>query len=288
MRGGVVFFRGFRVPLKNGLAAAVRRVFPCFSVFFVDPVFANLKWSSSHPPLFLWVFSFLFAFFLGMGVTPHCTCVFGQLAFNPSYYFFVFWGLLTKALFFSLKKGYFGSFLSASLSFSLVFSLLFVTHSLSLSFSLLLLSCFLSFLVVLSLFLPSLFFVVFFLSCFLSLLFHEKNNNKILHLKTFIHKLFPFIFLFRLSNMFSSLLFHYLSCALAIFPRGPFLKHQFWFCTLRKVILFFRAHFDWGKFWLMFKNRCKNRYFGTLLRTIKMKQIPFSSLVRVGVLSWAK
>ena len=107
--------------------------FRVFRFFFVDPVFANLKWSSSHPPLFL-------LGFLGMGVTPHCTCVFGQLAFNPSYYFFVFWGLLTKALFFSLKKGYFGSFLSASLSFSLVFFTS-LCHTLSLS---LFLSLFLS------------------------------------------------------------------------------------------------------------------------------------------------
>ena len=154
--------------------------FSVFFGFFVDPVFANLKWSSSHPPLFLWVFSFLFAFFLGMGVTPHCTCVFGQLAFNPSYYFFVFWGLLTKALFFSLKKGYFGSFLSASLSFSLAsFTSLCHTLSLSLSFSLLLLSCFLSFLVVLSLFLPSLFFVVFSCLAFFRFCFMKRTTTNI-------------------------------------------------------------------------------------------------------------
>ena len=52
------FFSWILGPCQNGLATAVRRVVPCFPVFF-DPVFENLKWSSSHPPLFLWVF-FLF------------------------------------------------------------------------------------------------------------------------------------------------------------------------------------------------------------------------------------
>ena len=52
------FFRGFWVPVKMALPLRCGG-FSVFSGFVFDPVFENLKWSSSHPPLFLWVF-FLF------------------------------------------------------------------------------------------------------------------------------------------------------------------------------------------------------------------------------------
>ena len=169
----------------------------------------------TSPSFSLGVFSLLFAFFLGLGATPHCTYVFGQLAFNPSYLLGVSWGLLRKTLFFPLKKGYLGSFLSVSflcLPFvrPWLLSLLFVTFSLSLSLSLLSLSLssflfFFSLLSCLYFNLPC-FFVVF--SCLVaSFLFHEKNNFKILHLKVCFSSFILFIFLFRLSNMFLSLFF---------------------------------------------------------------------------------
>ena len=41
--------------------------FSVFSVFFSDPVFENLKWSPSHPPLFLWVFFSFVRILLGIG-----------------------------------------------------------------------------------------------------------------------------------------------------------------------------------------------------------------------------
>ena len=164
-------------------------------------------------------------FFFGCFFCSHSSWEWGLIIF-------LFFGVfLQKTLFFSLKKGYFGSFLSVSLSFSLA-SFTSLCHSLSLSLSIFpFFSCFFPSLLS-CLYFYLLCFCCFFLSCFLSLLFHEKNNIKTLHLKTFFHRLFPFVFLFRLSNMFSSLLFHYLSCAFSIYPREPFLKHQFWFCAL--------------------------------------------------------
>ena len=257
--------------------------FRLFRFFLFDPFSQTSSGSSSHPPFFLWVF-FLFCSHSSWdwGQRPIASVFLGSW---PST-LLIFWGcfgvFIQKHCFFPLKKGLFW-FISQCLPFvspfrsPWFFSLLFVT----LSF---IFFCF-SFLVVLFLCLSSLFFVVFFLSCF-----SWKTTSKDYMWKLSYHKLFVFIFLFRLSHMFLSLLFHYLSCVFwwtsmfffSIFPRRPFLKHQFWFHTLWKVIVF-RAHFDWEKFWLMFKKHCRNRYFSTLLRAIKMKQIPFW-----GVVLWSE
>ena len=225
MRAGVVFFRGFRVPLKNGLAAAVPRVFPSFSVFFFDAVFANFKWSSSHPSLCSWVFFFFVRILLGIGGNAALHVCFWAVGFQPFLSFGGFWGLLRKTLFFPLKKGYLGSFLSVSflcLPFvrPWLLSLLFVTFSLFLSLSLyfslsfFFLVFFFSLLSCLYFNLPC-FFVVF--SCLVaSFLFHEKNNFKILHLKVCFSSFILFIFLFRLSNMFLSLFFSLFSLCVLV------------------------------------------------------------------------
>ena len=237
VRGGAVFFRGFWVPVKMALPLRCGGFFRVFRVFF-DPVFENLKWSSSHPPLFLWVF-FLFC--------SHSSWDWGQrriahmflaVGLQPFLSFGGFWGLLRKTLFFPLKKGYLGSFLSVSflcLPFvrPWLLSLLFVNLSLSLSLSLsLYLSIFLSLSSFLFFFLPCclvfiftfLVFLVVFSCLVASFLFHEKNNFRILHLKVCFSSFILFIFLFRLSNMFLSLFFHYLACVCwwtSMFPIIP-------------------------------------------------------------------
>ena len=133
---GQHFFLGFGVVPRNVLAAAVRRVFLSFSVFFLlfGPVFANLKWSSSHPPLFLWVFFSFVRILLGIGGNAALHVYFWAVGLQPFLFFWLFWGLFTKARFFPLTKGYLGSFLSVSFRVSLRFpwllSLLFVTLSL--------------------------------------------------------------------------------------------------------------------------------------------------------------
>ena len=158
--------------------------FSVFCGFFLfDPVFENLKWSSSHPPLFLWVFFSFGCILLGIGGNAALHLCFWAVGLQP---FFFFWGLLRKALFFPLKKGYLGSFLSVSL-LCLPFVLLGFFHfslslsfsfSLSLSLSFFLLYCFfVPFLVVLFLFLPSLFFGVF--SCLvLRFCFMKRTTSK--------------------------------------------------------------------------------------------------------------
>ena len=84
---------------QNGLAAAVRRVFASFSVFSGDP-FSQTSSGAFHTLFFLFrCFSLLFAFFLGLGATPHCTCVFGQLAFNLLIFLGFFWVFLQKHCF---------------------------------------------------------------------------------------------------------------------------------------------------------------------------------------------
>ena len=55
------------------------RVFLGVFVFW-RPLFRKLSSGPLHAPLFL--FRCLFAFLMGLGATPHCTCVFGQLAFD--------------------------------------------------------------------------------------------------------------------------------------------------------------------------------------------------------------
>ena len=196
------FFLGFGIAAKNVLAAAARRVFSSFSVFFFFDPFSQTSSGPLHIPLFFFgCFSLLFAFFLGLGATPHCACVFGQLAFNPSYFGF-FLGSFYKNTVFPAEKGLFW-FISQCLPFVSPFrshwllSLFFVT----LSFFFFCFFLFFSFLVVLFLFLPSLFFCCFFV-VFLRFCF----------MKWTTWKYYIWSFLFCLSNMFLFLVFHYLSC----------------------------------------------------------------------------
>ena len=159
--------------------------FSVFFGFFFDAVFANFKWSSSHPSL------------CSLGVVLFCSHSSWDWwqrriarVFLGSWLstLLIFWGLLRKALFFPLKKGYLGSFLSVSL-LCLPFVLLGFFHfslslslSLSLYLSFFLLYCFFSSLLSCFYFyLPGFIAVI---SCLVaSFLFHEKNNINILHLK---------------------------------------------------------------------------------------------------------
>ena len=234
VRAGVVFFRGFRVPMKNGLAAAVRRVFPSFSVFFWTP-FSQTSRGPLPIPLFLFGCFFSFVrILLGIGGNAALHICFWAVGLQPFLSSGGFWGLLRKTLFFPLKKGYLGSFLSVSflcLPFvrPWLLSLLFVTlslyifSSLSLSLSFFFLVFFSSLLSCLYFYLPCLF-VVF--SCLVaSLMFHEKNNFTILHLKVCFSSFILLIFLFRVSNMFLSLFFSFFSLCVcwwtSMFPIIP-------------------------------------------------------------------
>ena len=221
VRGGAVFFRGFWVPVKMALPLRCGGFFRVFRFCFW-PRFRKPQVVLFTPPSFsLGVFSLLFAFFLGLGATPHCTYVFGQLAFNPSYLLGVFGVFLEKHCFSPWKRVIWVHFSVSPFCVSLSFVLGFFHFSLSLSLSL-----YFSLSLSLSLFLLSCFFLpcclvfiftflvfLLFFSCLVaSFLFHEKNNFKILHLKVCFSSFILFIFLFRLSNMFLSLFFHYLAC----------------------------------------------------------------------------
>ena len=264
--------------------------FSVFSAFFSTP-FSKTSGGPPHIPVFFFgCFSLLFAFFLGLGATPHCTYVFGQLAFGPSYFLGVLGVFLEKHCFFPPEKGLFGV-ISQCLPFVSPFrsswrlSLLFVTLSLFLSFIFLVffLPCCLLFIFTFLVF--WLFFLVLLLRfCFM------RRTSKYYIWKLYFHNLCFFIFLFRLSNKFLSLLFHYFSClcwwtsmffsfSKKTISKTPILVSH----IVKSYIVFFRAHFDWGKFWLMFTKHCKNRYFSTLLRTTKMNQIPFW-----GVVLWSE
>ena len=74
---------------RNGLAAAVRRVFPSFRGSSFDTVFANLKRDLLKLPSLLLVFCSFLRFLLGFGSTQPCTCLWGQLALSPSFFLFV-------------------------------------------------------------------------------------------------------------------------------------------------------------------------------------------------------
>ena len=197
------FFGGFRVPVKNGLAAAVRRVFSSFPVFFLTP-FSKTSSGPLHIPLFFFgCFSLLFAFFLGFGATPALHICFWAVGLQPFLSFGGFWGLLRKTLFFPLKKGYLGSFLSVSLLCLPFVRLAFFHFSLSLSLSLylyLFLSLFFSFLIFSSL----LSYLYFYLPCFLLLFlvlllrfcFMRRTTSKYYIWKFAFHSLFCLFFCF--------------------------------------------------------------------------------------------
>ena len=92
--------------------------------------------------------------------------------------------------------------------------------------------------------------LLFFIVCFFAFVsWKEQHQNITFEIVFFMNDFcLCFCFLFQICS-YICFFFHYLSCVFgahecfSFFPRRPFLKHQFWFCTLRKVIVFFRAHF---------------------------------------------
>ena len=226
--------------------------FSVFSGFFLTP-FSKTSSGPLHIPLFFFGCFFSFVrILLGIGGNAALHICFWAVGLQPFLSFGGFWGLLRKTLFFPLKKGYLGSFLSVSflcLPFvrPWLLSLLFVTLSLSLYLSIFLsLSSFLFFffLVVLSLFLPSLFFCCFFLSCCFVFVSWEEQLQNI----TFESLLFIIYFVYFSVSSFKYVLIFVFSlfslCVLVNINVSNYSK--FWFYTLWKVIVFFRAHFDWG------------------------------------------
>ena len=102
-RGGCAavsfFFSDLGSLPKMSLRLRCGGFFRLFRFFFSTP-FSKTSSGPLHIPLFFFgCFSLLFAFFLGLGATPHCTCVFGQLAFNPSYFLGFFGVFLEKHCF---------------------------------------------------------------------------------------------------------------------------------------------------------------------------------------------
>ena len=261
--------------------------FSVFSGFFFPTPFSKTSSGPLHIPLFFFgCFSLLFAFFLGWAGNAALHVWFWAVGLQPFLFFRGFWGLLRKALFFPWKRVIWVHF-SVS-PFCLPFVLLGFFHfSLSLSLSLFFFLALICFLVVLYLFSPSLFFAVL-LSCFFVFCFMRRTTSKYYIWKLSFHNLFLFIFFFFSVSSFKYVLifaFHYLSCVCwwtSMFfniSKKTISKTPILVLHIVKGYRFFRAHFDWGKFWLMFTKHYQNRYFSTLLRTINMNQIPFWGVV---------
>ena len=222
-----------------------------------------------------------------------------RVALNPRYFvlfFFVFlffWSFpffaFDRKTWFPPRKGHFCSFLSVSLCFSLaflglpLFQFLFLCLCLCLSLSLSLslscsffLSSFLSFFYFWFLVFVS-FLLFYFIFLSFLLLFHERNNIKILNCTVFVSSILSLFWLpvlFSLWNPFFSYLFFFWFYVMFFvqhhcFPfktnklknthfgqKGGCNKTVFFyepvFCKMWKVI-FLIGHF-WGKFWLMLKN----------------------------------
>ena len=99
VRSGAVFFRGFRVPVKNGLAAAVRRVFPSFPGFFLTP-FSKTSSGPLHIPLFFFGCFFSFVrILLGIGGNAALHICFWAVGLQPFLSFGVFGVFLEKHCF---------------------------------------------------------------------------------------------------------------------------------------------------------------------------------------------
>ena len=192
-----------------------------FRGFSFDTVFANTKWSSSHPPFFCFgifcfvTFVFGFKVLEGLRWWPH-----GHLALNPPFFIF---DLFIEKHCFPPEKGYFCSFFSVSLSFSLAS---FTSPSLSLSLSL---SSLFSFYLLFFPLLPSLFlfFPSFFCAVFSYLvslhLIHEKNNIKVLHWKGFFALILSVFWVSCFVLSFKSLLLIFVFRYLKLFFSG---QHQ--------------------------------------------------------------
>ena len=249
-------------------------------------IWKGISWNS---PLFFSCFALFCVFFLGLGSTQPCTCVLGQLALNPSFRFLSFY----KNTVFPLKKDYFVHFSVYPFLSPWLHSLL-LFHSLYLSLYFLV-SCF-SFLVVWFFCDLPCFFRCSFLPCFFAFVSWKQQHQNIrcerfLFINSFCFGGFP-VLLCLSNHFFLSLFSLFKFCVLVnmnvfIFLRRPFLKHRFLFCTLRNIIVFIGAHFV-GKFWLMCKKHCKNRYFSTSLIEQETRQKSTisrgSSLGRVGLL----
>ena len=76
-----------RLVAENGLWLRCRGFLRFLRGCSFDAVFANLKTISSNSPPFFSCFIFFCVFFLGLGSTQPCTCVFEPLALNV----FLFW-----------------------------------------------------------------------------------------------------------------------------------------------------------------------------------------------------
>ena len=173
-------------------------------------------------PSFFWVFFSFVRILLGIGGNAALHVCFWAVGLRPFYFLGVFGVFLDKHCFFPLKKGYLGSFLSVSLlclpfvllgvfHFSLSHSLsLSLSLSISLSFIFLVFFCPCCLLFIFTFLVFWLFFLVLLLRFFF--FFMRRTTSKYYIWKLYFHNLCLFIFLFRLSNMFLSLLFHYLSC----------------------------------------------------------------------------
>ena len=175
VRGRVNSSVGFGVVGKNGLAAAVRRVFTSFSVFFLRPLFCKLKVVLFTPPSFcLGVFLFCSPSSWDWG---QCRIARVFLGSWPSIFFFVFvFGVfLQKHCFPPDKRVILVHFSVSPFRSPWLLSLLFVTLSLSLSIFFLvfffpsLLSC-------LYFYLPC--FLALFLVLFLRFCFMKRTTSK--------------------------------------------------------------------------------------------------------------
>ena len=189
-RAGVIIFCRVWRRSQKWLRRCGAEGFRVFFGFFGDP-FSQTSSGPFHTPLFLFrCFSLLFPFFLRLGATPHCTCVFEQLAFNLLI-FLVFWGSFYKSTVFPWKRVILVHVSVSPFRSLWLLSLLFVTHTLSFSLFL-----YIYIYLSLSLFFPDcplpcclvfiftfLVFWVVFCCLVSSLSFHEKNNIKRLPLQ---------------------------------------------------------------------------------------------------------
>ena len=237
-----------------------------FRFFFWRPLFRKLQVVLFTPPSFcLGDFLFCSPSSWDWGQRRIARVFLGSW---PSTFLFfgVFWGLFTETLFFPWKRVILVHFSVSPFRSPWLLSLLFVTLSLSLSPSLLFffflffyfsLPCCLVFIF------TFLVFWLFFVVLFLRFCFMKRTTSKYYICKFDFHKLSLCFFDSSFTNMFLSLFLFIIQVicfgahqCFSSFPRRPFLKHQFWFCTLWKVIVFFRVHFG-GNFGWRSRNTVK-------------------------------
>ena len=232
-----------------------------------------------------------------------------HLALNPPYCCFLFFFVLSFLCFliqkkpcFPLEKGIFCLFLSVALCLSLAFFGLPLFQFLFLCLSLVLV-IFPSFLSFFFAFFWFLVFVSFFPFIFSLLLFHERNNIKILNCNSFLHQYFLFfwfpVLFFVSTPFFLSLLFPdsklcFSSTSMFLVSKNQVEKKQQFLvkrgvatdvlflltCVLQNVKSYrFFLPLIFGQFWLMFKKHYKNRYFSTFLKAKNWKKKHFEVLL---------